>query len=325
MDMSLNGKRILLLYARFFGYDQIVKTELENLGADVDLYDARANISTFEKALLKIYSGFYRRKQIKFHMLIQNQNMHKHYDYIFTNENLDKDILLRYKTLYPDAKLILYLDDSAKNLRHVEKTFEYYDKVMTFDRGDSEEYGIDFRPLFFNKIVQESDGDNRSNYNLCFIGTIHSDRLNVIDKLCEDINGDNYIYMYLQSPFMYFYYYITNPVFRKYKFTDFRYKQLPMSVVAEKMAESNVILDIQHPNQTGLTMRTIETLGKRRKIVTTNSDIKNYDFYNSGNIAIIDREKPIVDGSFWSSEYKNVPSEMYYKYSIEGWIKDIFN
>lgn len=43
-NSCVKGKRILLLYARFFGYDVIVKNKLESLGAEVDLYDARANI-----------------------------------------------------------------------------------------------------------------------------------------------------------------------------------------------------------------------------------------------------------------------------------------
>jgi len=62
-NSCVKGKRILLLYARFFGYDRIVKTQLEKLGAHVDLFDARANISTYEKAILKITPAFYIRNK----------------------------------------------------------------------------------------------------------------------------------------------------------------------------------------------------------------------------------------------------------------------
>ena len=64
---SVSGKKILLLYARFFGYDIIVKNKLEELGAVVDLYDARANINTVEKAIKKVDPRLYYRKQRKFH------------------------------------------------------------------------------------------------------------------------------------------------------------------------------------------------------------------------------------------------------------------
>ena len=38
--------------------------------------------------------------------------------------------------------------------------------------------------------------------------------------------------------------------------------------------ESEVILDINHPGQNGLTMRTFEALGAGKKLITTNTEIK---------------------------------------------------
>ena len=52
----------------------------------------------------------------------------------------------------------------------------------------------------------------------------------------------------------------------------------------EIFSDSRCILDAPQAGQVGLTIRTIECLGAKRKLVTTNSDIKNYDFYNENNI-----------------------------------------
>ena len=51
-------------------------------------------------------------------------------------------------------------------------------------------------------------------------------------------------------------------------------------------------------------MRTIEiALGMRKKSITTNLDIKEYDFYDKNNILIIDRKNPIINKEFLETNY----------------------
>jgi len=91
------------------------------------------------------------------------------------------------------------------------------------------------------------------------------------------------------------------------------------------MKKSKIVIDIQHPNQTGLTMRTIEAIGSYTKILTTNHDIINYDFYNPNNVLIIDRNNPQFDNDFFSKPIVPYEKDLYYKYSIEGWIDFLFD
>lgn len=83
------------------------------------------------------------------------------------------------------------------------------------------------------------------------------------------------------------------------------------------------MIDIQHPKQVGLTMRTIEMLGLRKKLITTNQDIKNYDFYNEDNICIIDRKDILIKKNFFETNY-NSNSDAYRKnYSLESFVDEI--
>ena len=222
--------------------------------------------------------------------------------------------------------MVLYLDDSVKNTKGVEKTFTYYDKVMTFDKKDSIQYEIGFRPLYFEDSYNQTK-EGSFIYDLCFIGTIHSDRLRVIEAI-EDICYRKglafYNYAFLQSRFMYYFYWLTKKEFRKKKPSYFSYKPLPSSEVASVMLKSRVILDIQHPMQTGLTMRTIETLGARKKLITTNSDITNYDLYNPNNIVVINREAPVIREDFLTSPFIEIDKDLLEKYSLSGWIYTLF-
>ena len=102
------------------------------------------------------------------------------------------------------------------------------------------------------------------------------------------------------------------------------YRALSSEEVMEVVASSKAVLDIQHPKQTGLTMRTIEMLGVKRKLITTNPAVKEYDFYNPQNILVIDRANPIVNKEFLESLYSPINEKLYYKYSLDGWIEYIF-
>ncbi len=322
----LEGKRILLLYARFFGYDVLVKEKLEALGAHVDLFDARANINSFEKAIRKINAKYYFKKQRRFHENIRKMNADVKYDFIFSNDVLDVEILKQYRNTYSSATMVLYMDDSVKNMREVENTFKYYDRVLTFDKKDSETYHILFRPLFYVDLFNKPKNCAcEEKYDISFVGTCHSDRLSIIKKIqncCA--NYRYYFFCYMQSWFMYYYHYLLEKEYRNVKKDFFRFKSISMKDVAKIMQMSKCVLDIQHPNQTGLTMRTIETIGAKRKLITTNPDVRNYDFYNEKNILIIDRNNPIISDSFLEGVFQPLEKELYEKYSLSGWIKDVF-
>ena len=93
--------------------------------------------------------------------------------------------------------------------------------------------------------------------------------------------------------------------------------------ISEIVDESKIIIDIQHPKQTGLTMRTIEMLGMNKKIITTNEDIKNYDFFDENNIKIINREDNYFDFTDLKSDYVNLDDSIYSYYSLSSWIFDV--
>ena len=70
-------------------------------------------------------------------------------------------------------------------------------------------------------------------------------------------------------------------------------------------------------------MRNIEILGLKRKLITTNKDIVNYDFFNENNIFILDRNNPIIDISFLEKPYVMLNEDIYKKYSLKNWIIEV--
>ena len=62
----------------------------------------------------------------------------------------------------------------------------------------------------------------------------------------------------------------------------------------------------------------------QKKLITTNKDIKNYDFYNSNNIHVIDDVKNIsIPLSFFETNYEEIPTELVEKYIVKNWVTTI--
>lgn len=82
---------------------------------------------------------------------------------------------------------------------------------------------------------------------------------------------------------------------------------------------------MQHNKQSGLTMRTLETLGAKKKLITSNIDIKRYDFYNENNIFIIEDENLEGINEFINKDYEDINQDIYEKYSLRSWVETIVN
>ena len=54
------------------------------------------------------------------------------------------------------------------------------------------------------------------------------------------------------------------------------------------------------------------------------SGSKEYDFYTPENICIIDRNHPKVPNGFLESVYKEIPKNVYERYSLKNWLKVVF-
>lgn len=72
-----------------------------------------------------------------------------------------------------------------------------------------------------------------------------------------------------------------------------------------------------------MTFRVFEAIGLNKKLITTNKDIINYDFYNPNNIFIWDENIKEIPKDFLNKEYEKLPENIYRKYSLENWVKTI--
>ncbi|MBU3563628.1 hypothetical protein [Polynucleobacter sp. Tro8-14-1] len=321
----LQNKRILLVAPKFFGYANDIVNEMVRCGASVDWLPDRPFDSTIAKALTRVRpdwvqpfaSGLYKKMLESFGA--------RHYDYIFVinGQTLSQSMLRRLRIDFPTAKFILYMWDSMENRPGVLKNLKYFDSALSFDPQSSRQFGMKLRPLYYSHDFKPLNDNVR--FDLSFIGTMHSDRYAVINKIKQGISADirSYFYLYLQSPMVYQYYRATKRDMRHAQKSEFSFAPLDRLAVKSVFGQSNCIIDVEHPEQRGATMRTFEALGAEKKLITTNKNVSNLDIYATGNVCIINRERPVISKNFIKSPFIPYSKEIMYRYSLNGWLEEI--
>jgi hypothetical protein len=324
----LKNKTILLFAADLFGYELAIKFKMEEMGATVDYFDERPSNTFLAKALIRINRNLFSHRIASYYDNICKQVQPQNYDYIIfiKGESVSKSTLQRLKQEHSHAKMILYLWDSIRNNKNTVNNLDCFDKVLSFDKNDVQKYGFIFRPLFYLDDYKQIASKTIFTYDALFVGTVHSDRYVFVKTIQQQLNAFGkkmYTYFFFRSIILYYKKKLLDTTYKKTKRSDFQFTPLKNAELLTLIAHSACLVDIQHPNQTGLTMRTIEALGSCRKLITTNESITTYNFYNPNNILVVDRKEPVVDIGFLNTMYIKLENNVYNSYSIESWISDV--
>ncbi len=324
--MAPEQKKVLIFCPTFFGYQNRIAQAFEDEGYSVDLYDERPNNGFFCKTFLRLNFKPYKVVVRKYIKKVINENANKQYDYVLVvkSEAAGEKELKLLREAYPNAQFVLYLWDSVANVPDGEKKLSLYDKVLTFDPADAEKYNIPFLPIPYGKEYSQAVQKDTYEYDVAFIGTAHSVRPRVvkeIKKQCENMGKKCFTYFYSPHILVYFLNKLTNKDYKYISRKEVNFKGLSAKEVCEIYGSSQCVLDIEHPRQKGTTTRPVEMLPMKKKIITTNTHVKDFDFYSENNFLIIDRDNPTISEEFFNKPYVEVSKEVVDKYSPKTFAK----
>lgn len=324
----LDGQRLLLVAPRFFGYDLEIRAEIERRGATVDWLPDRPFDTPVMKALTRMVPAAVRPAADRLYASMLGDIAAPRYDVVLVvnGQTLSRHTLSTIRTSYPEARFVLYMWDSIANRAHGLDQLVLFDRVCTFDPRDATRYGMHLRPLFYGKGFA-AEPSAPVHHHISFVGTAHTDRFAVIDRLRRTLPGSvhQYWYLYLQAPWVLQAYRWGKPAMRHARADDFHFVPLDKPALQAVFAGSGAILDIEHPHQVGLTMRTFETLGAGKKLVTTNAGVRDYDFYSDRNVRVIDRHAPSIPREFLETPPEPLSRELRERYSIAGWLDEVLD
>ncbi len=327
-------KQVLLIMPNFFEYPQIIRAELNRMGYEVDFFDDRPSTNPFVKAAIRINKNSVKSYINKHFQTVMKTVRNKKYDIVFLisgqSLSFSSEMLQEIKNVQSGAKWCLYQWDSVHNFPYIEQMQKYFDKCYSFDREDCKKNPrLIFLPLFYcdqyEKIGLKTRNDYK--YDFCFVGTAHPKKYKFIKEMSQQLISvypKQFIYFYYPSRLVYVYRKFKNPELKHAKMNEFHYKPLHSAEMNEIYAESRCVLDSPQAGQLGLTIRVLEALGAKKKLITTNEDIVNYDFYRPENIYVY-KGRFDEDSSFFTKPYSEVDKNIYIKYALRNWLKEIFS
>lgn len=324
--MLKNKKIILSLDKLIINSRNVLIKKLKNYFEEVKYVYGSERLKKEEGFYFKILKEFSKKRNIKKYIkpLLDKENL-KYYKKII-NDFLDVDYVLMIGGIYyskefidlvkvnnPKVKFILFLWDKLEKEKITELK-KYYDIIYTFEKKDAIENNIYWRSSFY--LFEENNCEK--NIDFYFLGEnrdkIRYEYINKLYKFCLNNNLKSIINLYSKKKL------------KNYNKNIIIYKKIPYEENINNIKQSKVTFEKNIDNQDGLSLRSLECLGYRTKLITTNKDIKTYDFYNPKNIFIVEKVDDIdkIPLSFFKEEYENLEKEILKKYSFEGFIEEIF-
>lgn len=329
------AKKILFLMNSMQGYEKEIIKGFQRKGFDVDWYRNSSKIpkqnltfldriirsiaedfyiSSFKKILYRIEERFY---------LKDTEDLKAEYDYILDIGSKSSPNFMKILNSKSKGKKILYIWDDLRYDKRSELLISIFDEVYSYSPQDSQKYRLKYRPNFFVDIFNYM-GEEKNN-DIFYIGNMREkERTIIIKKIDESFpNLNKYIKLCGKFKIRYIDRFLSFSTYKKY----FIQKQFNVLELGEAYKNSKILLDITLKTQVGLGLRPIESIGSKCKLITTNENIKKYDFYNENNIFVLKKDFSNLNELkvFVDKPYIDYSEEIRYKYSIDGFIDEVFN
>lgn len=320
-------KRILLIMPNFYGYTDYIKDEITNQGYSIDVYyeepprllflvlrnlDIIIGKPLFLPFSTKLLIKKIARAGIKYDKLLVIRGN------IFSEKLI---CVLKSKVLKEYGDSVYYTWDSFSNVSHKGLIAKSFDRRFTFDSWDAKN-NSDWRllPLFYSgPFDYDKNPLNEIEYiyDLCCIASFNRYRYETLQEIVVCNKELRFkILLYIDKK-LYDYKKKVDPFFRNVDESWICHDPLSFEQIVYYYNQSKAILDITYENQNGLSMRTIESVGLKKKLVTNNYSVKEYPFYTDSNVFLLSNQNTI--SKEWFEQPYNLDDNIRKNYSIHHW------
>ncbi|MDX7811693.1 hypothetical protein, partial [Aeromonas caviae] len=186
--------------------------------------------------------------------------------------------------------------------------------IWTFDEQDSIRYGLRYHPQ-----IHALDFGHEKRYSgsgFFFVGQ-DKGRFNILLKLKETLNSRGVRCSLFISNVSH------NAFYDDVKIIE---NAIPYNDYIKMIDSFGGIIDIVQEHQNGLTLRVLEAQFYRKKLITNNSSIKNFDFYKKENVFVLDENFSLSDlDVFLKGRFIPVDENILSKYHISSLISNMIS
>lgn len=310
--------KICIISYDYWGYDGHIAHQLQQMGVQAHHINLSAvghknTIARAKNALSKIFLKKNLKEENRLKFLDQRLRDIGGQDQVLVINPELIDERYHKKIRAQTNKYIAYLYDSTARCP-VDHLLQYFDEVFSFDPEDSKKYG--FTPMTNYNYLSEEKAAKPTETDAIYVGSLDQ-RVEKLYGLAQGLYVLNKHYRF----------YIVGKTAWKKKLHPskgfiFRIQAIPPRNLPDYYRTSRVIVDLVRAHQNGLSFRFFEAMALKKKIITNNVHVKDYDFYHPDNIKILGED--VINNNFFESPYRELDEEVYKKYTLENWVKTIF-
>lgn len=339
----LHGKNILLVVPFYHGYQDFLKRTLERLGASVVLLENRAfKYDPLNKGTQRFETWFCKKSKY-----IQRQlypvSKKKFDACLFVNLfSFHPAIVKNLRKSNPSIKCILYIWDNIRGYEW-KPFFKCFDDIYMFDPVEAEELSIKYLPNFYLDI-QITEGD-KDRFDLHFVGSLQAHRLTILERITAKYKSERKrFFFYLYVPPIYNKFRNNTLVYAVAKLFPHKFKgykrqyniqkgnenhaliyrdPVKLAKTIQTMSQSNCVIDLPYPSQTGSTHRVVQALALGKKVMTTNRSVIYDSFYNPDWIKVVSEPVEEIDWNWIYNKHNHQPDVNFLR--IDNWLLQLFS
>lgn len=291
----------------FFRFHRSKVKNLDNFG----LYK---NDSFFNK--LFRYMGLHIYKPFLFFSYGNWKKNIKNYDMFIIESRKTFEYLINYiNKKCPEKRIVVWYWNEVTS-RELDPNYirkKYHCETWTFDLNDAKRYNMNFNDTYYFDDIDLKSSEYVKN-DLFYVGIDREGRIELLEEIKNKLQSikKSYSFFLTVSPI--------KPAQKNYNYSD----KMLYDEVVENIKHTRAILDLTKQTQYGLTLRPMEAIFFKKKLITNNENIVKYDFYNPKNILIYNNNTTCEEiREFLESEYEPIKTSIIEFYKFENWLKRI--
>ncbi len=200
-------------------------------------------------------------------------------------------------------RCIIHLSNPTPEIKNLKKIFKCKCNIYSFSKSDCKKYHLKFKPCIMPNILSFDIKNSKPKYDLYFIGQNKKGRKEILDRIKN------------KYPNVVFKIDLLEP-------GDF----VSYEEFIKRECEAKCILEILQLSQKDETLRPVEAMALRKKLITNNKYLVDIKSTFGNNLLVIDEnnlpsEKEIV--SFINEQFSDASDDYVRQHSIPFWFEDI--
>lgn len=320
---------ILLVMQNFAGMGNLILKNLKHSGFDADfIFFDEVEKFRYKNIFHKVKTFYHKnilkdknykdnlRKEFRNKKLFEKAQLSKKYDTILVinAEYFQENFLLELSK--HTNNFVGFHWDGIKRTPEIVSKISIFRKFYVFDKADNFYSNTEFLTNFYFDFPEENDQELK--HNLLYIGTFVKERFKKILKIIEifkKINKQTKIILVT----------LDKKVIKEHQNSslDLRRSLLTYDENINLVKNSQVLLDLKLKEHNGLSFRFFEAMKYKKKLITDNSTVKEYDFFCPENIFVLESNNVEELQNFIEKPYTEINKSIFEKYSFTNWIKTI--